>query len=154
MLTRRRLSAWTESVGSRLDLKVSQCGEWFSLTSSLYWNFQSYACFHLSPLHRLTCRSPLNHDIRREVPRDFSKSNISTSMFSVHRLKLKNHILSPLEAKNNMHSKTCLHLLQSDSKHTQLPVLWFKDWARIIFHSSPQLCYGLRLPAIVCWYCI
>lgn len=149
-VTRHELSVWTKSAGRLLDLKVSQRGEWHSLTGIHCAEIFKATPAFISP--RLTCCSPLKHDIHREVPRDFPKSNINTSMFSVHKLKLK-ITCSCLSAKCNMHSKTCLHLLQSDSKHTQLSLLWCKaldSSSTALALTSSQLCYGLRLPAIVC----
>lgn len=126
-----------------------------SAVNGFHWRAHCIEIFKATPAFispRLTCCSPLKHDIHHEVPRDFPKSNINTSMFSVHKLKLK-ITCSCLSAKCNMHSKTCLHLLQSDSKRTQLSLLWFKaldSSSTALTLTFSQLCYGLRLPAIVC----
>lgn len=152
-VTRHELSVWTKSVGRLLDLKVSQRGGWFSLTVSLYWNFQGYACFQLSP--RLTCCSPLKHDIHHEVPQDFSESNTNTSKFSVYKLKLSVacSCLSQLNTIRTVkHAYTYCRLIQSI--HNYLCFALKHDWDSsfsALASASPPLCFGLRLPATLCW---
>lgn len=88
----------------------------------------------LSFLPRLTCCSPLKHNIHHEVPLDFSKSNTNTSKFTVHKLKLK-ITCSCLSQLNTI--RTVKHAYTySDSKHTQLSLFCFKAWFRLIFLCS------------------
>lgn len=103
-------------------MKVSGCGECFSLTRSLYRNSQGYAAFHLSQIkvpYTFRCMTSTVTSLKIQ-------SNISATMFfCVHKLKLTHHMFLPCTAKYT----------------TQRNILkvWFKAYTTVHQRSASKL---------------